>query len=529
MNKEYFLLNDKIEEIESFFKIENGWFKIYEREHISFDDSTGIYCCLVSNKTIKNYKKDYGWPILYGDEGKPTIINSREYKTQDKEGLEPFLFYKSFSLIDEKITYIDISEEFLLYFKLYEEVKTKNDRQYYYLNGYGELDKVIDVKENLIKIKSKYLKEYITIREMHLVVSFDIMRLIEKIPEKWKLKYKDELVEKENIIYNHLVRYVTGKTQSWIMGNVFIKPNDILKTHFDYDPLDNEEYIIGYDDNGDLLLENCGIRKGNHFKLTYFDKQVLDKYYNNPERYVVDGFKVSSKFFHLKIDNNLPDIVPVFIKDLSSISRKEQLHWKQYNIPPPDEQKISRSYYNTMIEGNWAQEPETVDLFFKTKYKSFNINWYNKFGWNLYKPLSKEDEYLFTSLHKITSNNVKSFCEQTLTIVKLTIDRLNEKQLSRNIILEEKERGLSKFEKFLASHEVQLDDMFTFLKNLQALRSGLIAHTFSKSNSSCIRAMKYFKIDGNNYQDVQEEIFIKSIYTLNTLERKFMLDKESSG
>ena len=184
---------------------------------------------------------------------------------------------------------------------------------------------------------------------------------------------------------------------------------------------------------------------------------------------------------------------------------------------------ISPTYYRTMIEGEWAEQPETIDLFFKSKYESFNKKWQDKFGWKLYKPLSLKDEYLFTALHKITSNNVKAFCEQTLTIVKLTIDRLNERELAKELNLDSKVRGIAKFDEFLKSKGMQIPDMFEFLRNHQNLRSGLIAHTFSKSNKDCEKALDYFGIEENNYITVLEEIFRKSIFTFNTLEKYFKL------
>ena len=142
-----------------------------------------------------------------------------------------------------------------------------------------------------------------------------------------------------------------------------------------------------------------------------------------------------------------------------------------------------------MIEGNWAEQPETVDLFFKSKYIDFNKKWDKKFGWKLYKPLSEKDKYLFDSLHKITTNNIKTFCEQTLTIVKLTIDRLNEKELAQGLTIDSNVQGIGKFEKFLESKGMNIPDMYTFLRNLQNLRSGLIAHSFSESNKKCKNAL----------------------------------------
>ena len=113
-----------------------------------------------------------------------------------------------------------------------------------------------------------------------------------------------------------------------------------------------------------------------------------------------------------------------------------------------------------------------------------------------------------------------------MTIVKLTIDRLNEKELAKGLSLDSKIRGIGKFEKFLESKEMNIPDMFEFLRNLQNLRSGLIAHTFSESNKDCKKALKYFGIESDNYAKVMEEIFVKSIYTFNTLETYFELNEE---
>lgn len=526
MEKNYFLLEDKKKEIESKFLIKNGWLKICENDSKDYDDSSGIYCCLISNDKVTKYSKDYNWPLTKGREGKPSVYGDNTYKTNDEEGLEPFLFYKSFSFQETSINYIDVSEEFILYFRLYEKGIDKQNRTFYYVNDYGELDEVLTIEPKLVKIKIKYLREYITMRDMNFVVCFDFMRLIEKIPANWNIEFKDEQVNENNIIYRHTIGSTFGKIQNWIMGKVLISPNEIKKSHFDFGESKNQSFIIGIDDEGELIYEDCGKTDGNTFQVTYFKKDALNKYYNEPNKYEVDGFSVHSKFFRLKIDNNVDEYIPVFLTNLRSLPEMEQLHWKQFNIPPKEGMNISRTYYTTMIEGNWAEQPETVDLFFKSKYKTFNKKWENKFGWKLYKPLSKTDEYLFTALHKITSNNVKAFCEQTLTIVKLTIDRLNEKELAKELSLDSKVRGIGKFEKFLESKGMNIPDLFEFLRNLQNLRSGLIAHTFSESNKDCKKAIKYFGIESDNYTKVLEEIFVKSIFTFNTLEKYFELKEE---
>lgn len=524
MDQNYFLLKDKIADIESKFTSNNGWLKIYSSESLDYRDAGGVFCYLISNDILLQEKETYNWSLSKGSEGKPSVYGDNTYKTYDKEGIEPFVFYKHFNIADDRkdVLYLDISEEFILYFRLYEEGPNKQHRIYYYVDDFGKLDEVIIIEQKLVKIKVKYLREYITMRDMHFVVCFDYMRLVNKIPTDWNVTFKDELTKLPYATYNHLIRNNFGYFQSWLMGKVLIEPSGEKKSHFDAEQ-HYADFIVGFNNEGEIAYQNCSSNEDIDFKLTYFDKKVLDKYYNDPSEYEVDGFSVKSRFFYLKIDNNKSKYVPVFLRNLRILPHDEQLHWKQYNIPPKDGMGISKSYYNTMILGKWAEENETVDLFFKSRYKSFSTGWRNRFGWDLYKPLSEKDEYLFAALHSIKSNNIKAFCEQTLTIVKLTIDRLNEKELMKDITPDKKVRGIGKFELFLENQGCNIPDMFDFLRHLQNLRSGLIAHSFSDSNKDCKKAFKYFEIGQKNYADILDDIFIKSINTMNTLENYFHL------
>lgn len=522
MEKEYFLLADKIKEIENRF-IHNGWLLAYESSSKSENDQSGIYCCLIDQKLREVYNVNHSWPLTIGSEGKPSVYGDNTYKTYDNEGIEPFLFSRSFTFVDGYDSYFDVSEEFILYFKLYEKVENKQKRKYYFIDEVGNLDEVIIIEPQSIKVKLKYIKEYITIREMNFVVCFDFMRLFPNCPKEWELKPIDKLIKGAEYTYSHLIRDIDFRKQSWIMGKVFILPNSFKTYHFDIENQIYERFITGFDGDGNELLESCFRTDENYFKVTYFKKEVLNKYYNEPSRYEVDGFVIRSKFFSLKIDNNVENYVPVFLVELGVLPYREQLHWKQYNISPQDGMNISRTYYKTMIEGNWAESPETIDLYFKSRYQEFNKNWEIKFGWKFYKPLAKEDEHLFKALHIPTTNNVKAFCEQVLAIVKLTIDRLNEKGLAQELNLEKGDKGISKFEKFLINRKIEIPDMFQFLRNLQSLRSGLIAHSFSKSDKDCQKAIAYFDLKDDNYIEVARNIFIKSIYTMNTLEKRFDL------
>lgn len=549
MNKETFLLNDIKTEIESSF-IKAGWVTIYKSTSINGQQKT-IFCCLLENYRLKSYLFDRDWRIYPTCEGKPSVFGVGKYQTYADKGIEPFIFSKYFSFIDGQESYIDISEEFILYFKLYEKGQNKQNRIFYYIDENGDLDEVIVIEQKNIKIKLRYLKEYISIRKVHFSICFDFLNIANLTLNNLGVDSFDIDYKSENYNYSHLVTsldFEKDKSQSWIHGKTIIHPDKKLKNyHFDYENAKYEEFIVGYDKDGQFILKDCSKTNDKLLTLTFFKKEVLNKYYNEPDKYDVDGFGVSSKFFSLKIDNNVDDYVPVFLTELGILSRKEQLHWKQYNIPP--QKGVSSTFYNTMIEGNWAEYPDTPDLYFKHKYESFNEKWEQKFGWKFYKPLSKEDTFRFTSLHIPTTNNVKSFCEQILSLSIITIDRLNEEEIKKqteksvsnvkafkktlvdnkidvpyNVVIQDKpERGLAKLEKFLEKNAVTLPEMNTFLRTLYDLRSGLLAHSFSDSNDKCKKALAYFGVSENNYIEVAKEIFIKAVITMNTLEKKFNL------
>lgn len=520
MELDYFLIKERIKQLETTF-IKDGWLTIYES---SEDDL--IYCCLVHNSKIEEYKSNTDWVIRPYYEGKPAVFGDGTYKTYSEDGYEPFIFIKHFNFNNGGEKYIDISEEFVLYFKLYEKAENKQNRKYYFIDELGDLDEVINVEPKRIRIKLKYLKEYIAVRQLHFAVCFDFMRVGNIDISENKIEFIDKDFKGENYIYNHLLRPLDGKFQSWILGKKIISfdPSKSKSYHFDYENQVYESFITGYDEEGNEVYQDCSKTNDKYFVVTYFKKDVLNKYYNEPQKYEVDGWHVKSNFFSLKIDNNNEDYVAVFLIELGYLPYKEQLHWKHYNIQP--QKGISHAYYQTMIEGNWVDHPETPDLFFKHKFEQFNKKWETKFGWRLYKPLAKEDEHLFKALHIPTSNNVKSFCEQILSIIKITIDRLNEAELAKQITLDDNDKGITKLEKFLAVQQMQIPDMITFLRHLWNLRSGLLAHSFSNSNDKCKKAIKYFGIREDNYIEVAKDIFTKSIFTLNTLENKLLTDEK---
>lgn len=535
MDEEIFNLQKEHKMIKQRF-IEKGWITVYRSYKDGEKVEAGIYCLLVKPEHLDKYMERRDWGIHWGNEGHPSVITRyengqeiTEYFRFGHEGMEPFVFPKWFNYRNER--YVDVSQEFVNYFNLYEKSNNKQDRTYYFVDDVGDEEEVINVQQREVRIKWKFLVEYLAVRKIHLSVCFDFMVITDLKDTGITFTPKDEDFIEETFNYNHLMRVVPGldkgNFQSWIIGKTILKydPGKSLNFHFESNQEDHESFIIGYNDDGSLLKVPCHSEDHQFFTQVFFKKDVLNKYYGNPHKFEVNGFHISSSFISLKMDNNHDDYVMVFLNDLKMLPAKEQLHWKHYNIAPEPGMGLSGSYYDTMVLGNWSRDSDAVDVRFKEKYTRFNKKWFDKFGWYFYKEQAGTDKQHFQSLHLPSENSVTSFSDQLLKLVKLTIDSLNEEMFVKGLSKVENEKGIGKLERFLARHDYNIPDLVTFLRNLQDLRSGMIAHRYSSSNKNMRRAKEYFGLSDDNYREVARSIFEKSLATLTAFGNIF-LDKE---
>jgi hypothetical protein len=307
-----------------------------------------------------------------------------------------------------------------------------------------------------------------------------------------------------------------------VSGDPSFKPNIFGRQKKQY-----IDFIIGADDNGKEILFTCneaelsnyfGANPGAPHYLTpvCFRKEVLNKYYSQPEKYTVsDGYLSCGALWSLYIDNNHPEAVMVFLGDLGRLSHTEQMYWRGFNLPSGS---MSRVAFKRSILGQFA-DPQTADLYFKQRFSIFNEYWKKKFGWELFRPLTGKDEYAFKILRVPLTNDQREFDEQIATLTKVFIDSLNEKELAKGIMNKENAKGLDKFETWLQSQHFRSDPMMQFLRKLQALRS---ASTALRKGDNYEKLKPFFGMDKNELTDVLEDILIKCAWTLRTLEKYFL-------
>lgn len=530
MTKEEFYHTSDIENAKSFFA-DNGWIPLYRSGYTEKDEKLSnwhiILGYLIDPEKVKSCLSSYAKDINVDESN--AVFGDYSYSRYGKEGFEPLVIIKDHHLKDGIKKRINIAEELIFYFNLYEDSTNELNRTYSYIH-LGEKEPVIKVSEAEVKIKQKYLLEYIAIRKKHFVMSFQFESEV-NVSHSKELNFEIEFTLNgdagiedigDSYHFNSLVRPCMHLIQSWQYGKVLLKHGDInaIGCHWDKEEKD-VNFIYGYDNmtGQETEISIKEDRNKNWFVCLYFRKSVLDKYYQSPDCEVT-AMRVSNRFFSLKCDNNNKDYVVVFFAHLQELPYEELLHWKTHNIAPEEHMKLSASFYETMIEGRWSGGAETLDLLFKERFAEFSQLWKKKFGWELFKPLADVQTHIFTGLHIPTTENEKSFTEQIESLTLVLVGCINVKEISKHIVIIEEDSPITKFGKYLKTSRCPDVNIIQFFRNLQSLRSGITkAHRFSPSNKNVIKAMKYFGIkeDLSNCIASSERLFRASIDTLNTL------------
>lgn len=524
----------KFEDKKEFFEKENegNWVYLYKSEKDSNNDFI-IYSCLLKKEYVGEALKDTNWDysITY---------------THSSEDIKPILLKRHFYGV--KNDYWEIIEELRLFFNLFED---RVNKKFIYINDNGDEEDIIIFEDNSVKIKKLFLKEYLHNKNLAFAQFFDGIRYSEESVKELNTKEINDNKKGKNFVYHiTLMENKFGlkdyKTIASVIGKRIVLVPESFKTIIFSEDRIYENFIIGVDENGNKIEFSCdeaklanyfGKNKENPHYLTpvFFKKEVLDKYYGNPEKYSVNDGSVSCNgLWSLRMDNSHNNIVAVFLGDLGHLSNDEQKYWKLYNI---SDGKISASSFKRNFMAEFC-DPDSADLFFKQAFKMFQENWHKHFGWYLFLPLKKGDEHFFDTLRIPTKESQQEFDGLVQSITKIMIDSINTKEIkkfmvkdtdteeSKNLVKKEfvlitqgenKDPPIDILMKYFAqAHKVQFPEMKVFLKNLQKLRSTGSAH---RKGDDYEKIKEKFKLD-NNFKETFEKILIECIKILNTLSNK---------
>lgn len=558
--KDKVLCKDIIESIDRKF-IEHGWVTVSDRY---------IHSALVRDEDVPEILSCHMWDLPRGD-GMPGMdvkyvggVPITSYYRYGNNVCEPFVFYRKGHV--SRPDYIELSEEFRLFHRLHERYipkaqwsNSEEEEKDYYIMKDGEEQVVAEIRGLRLRIKIWYLREYLRNRRINLVIYFDVENSSTSTYSELGITSADnksvrdiDYTYRYSIEYNNLVGAINSCGR--ITGKCLLR----------YDvsgPINNDnkyvEFIVDEDSNGEEIAYTCDKEHlSNSFYQkenvpsaatpVFFSKRVLDRYYNASDKYtVIDGYVSCKGSWTLQVDNDNKDYVVVLLGDLGGIPYNEQLYWRTCNIGPYGK-TLSQTARRRWFEGGWCN-PSSPDLVLKQEYKSFNEKWKDHYGWYLFLPLIEEDMHRFHTLHGLTTqNNDSDFEEQILSLVKMTVDSLNQSKLMNNIdegnvgvkkFLNDKKKvlglkdislkditqSIDKFELFLISNSCpDHDTIITFFRCLQNLRSLNVAHRKSSENKKRESLNEYFKLEELDQRDVVDNIFKKMIRSMRFLEEVFI-------
>ena len=144
---------------------------------------------------------------------------------------------------------------------------------------------------------------------------------------------------------------------------------------------------------------------------------------------------------------------------------------------------------------------------FKRDYLLLQKKWLEKFGWQFFKDLTKDDQYNLDNIRIPSSESQEEFDILILFLVKSIIDSINEEKLILQDNFKDdgtKISGISKLERWFQEQSISgFEHHVQFLRNLQELRSTGTGH---KKGKNYQKASKKFEIGAKSLIDVFEEI-----------------------
>jgi len=503
---------------------EGVWVPLYK--NLNKNDKTedgSIFSCLVSPESTDKAMEGYGWDLSPGSGG-PSIVTCGDDIWYEQNSSEYFPLVVCREFHGTRSPYKEILQELVLYLNLYHD---RENKKYVVDDDNGVEIDVIKYSSNKIVIRKSFLNAFMSAKQMNLLLFFENSR--HKVTSE---RLPDEHVNEPCVSYTRFwdSSYVNGfNTFTRVLGKKLfccLPRNEENCSPFKLGK-EYESFVIKGDAHDNtknscdpsLLADYFGKNKGAPHYLTpvYFDKSVLLKYFGSSSEYEVQDSVIHKYgFWRLRFDNNSSEHVCVFLGDLGrDLPYSEQVYWKSFNIPP-EGREMSSTYFDRSIMGAFA-DAQSPDLVFKSCFERFQEKWLNVKGWPLFLPLSEGDGHCFKTLHSLTKNEQSEFDSQVLSLVKVTIDSINVKDLKKHI--SSGETGSIKIlAEFLRDNGIQFE-VAPFLGGLQGVRSTGVAH---RRGSNYEKTIERLGINDNELIQAFDKILRKMTSLLIEIDQKLL-------
>jgi len=490
----------------------SGWTCLFEVSESSKTRLRWFSALVPVDMVAKLVTDERGWDFGPRD-GKPSVwthCHGKEKKTHrycpfgNEEGIEPLVILRDFNGI--KPSFLELAQEFRFYFNLFHDAQRS---RYLEIDSNGDESEVVRYSEKKMEVRTNLLMRFATVKQMAIAIYLESTRYSKPSLKELDLQEIREIdkgtlfcapwciVSSDSILANE---YATWGLM--IGAKKYILPSP---APFDDEesPERYQEFIIGLGDDGQPIRYTCDPAKlanyfganaeaPNYLTPVHFRSEVLAKYYADPLKYSVeDGYLRCGSLWGVNMDNDHDDYITVFLGDIGrDLSEAERDYWTSFNIAPIGK-GISRTNFMRSFMAE-PTDPQRPDLVFKQLYQSFNEKFAKASGWQFFLPLHQDDHHFLSGLRLLAKDNQVEFDSQLLSLTKVLIDSLNEKDIAKRAAsVDANEKGISKLGKMLAACGLTgFDGHIKFLRVLQDLRSKSAAHRKGSSYDALVEDLQ---------------------------------------
>ncbi len=499
----------------------------------SKESNGAVYALLSPVKNRDEFLSSPSWPLHIGD-GLPGFSAIQRghnfnatYHPGNDDGLLPLAFIRSGEGVLETVP--EPLQELVFFHNL---IPSRENREYLKIHENGKTEVVMKISLNKdLEIKSEYLLQFQAAKQMDLMFELDSVQFMNDISE----------MPLEQNIQTQVMNLAIYPLDSWsqpgyrALGKAIYAPNAIELSGvwpFEIDKevvenfaiLDSQGQIVKIVLNSNNRLDPNEFlrRQGVHYlESVQFHKDILQRYYANPDIYEVkDGILKCGHLWSLSIDNDHLDNVFVYLGDLlRDLPAEEWKFWRPFNIT--DGTKISETAFKRNILGQPA-DPISSDLQFRATFQVFQNDWLAHFGWNLFLPLTPEDDYVLKSLRIPSTDSFKEFDAFTLNLAKLLTNSLNIEMLNKLVVIppeDEKTPSLERLRIWLEKSGLeQHHEVKKSFHMIQWLRSNSAAHPKELDVREQIRAKYGFSVG----RDFCQHLCISATDALSLISEHFL-------
>ena len=429
---------------------------------------------------------DFGAP---GFVGSYTDEGAKYFRYGDDEGFEPLVILQDHSGVLPRMQ-PQLSEEFRLYHNLW---ANEAGTEFFKVNADGSDERVAEVGPKRVRVRTRLLRQFQAAKQLDLVLRISSHQYVDDPAEEAYVGEIAVATDRDDVCLSlHAMRTIPGNRLCSVLAGTKVLQAPAMHNAGIW-PFDEEEetyhdFLIGEDDDGQPVKHTCDPDQlANYFGANpdaphyltpvYFRREVLQRYYERPEKYSIsDGYVSCGGLWGLQLDNDHPDHVMVFLGDLGhDLPESERTFWQTFNVVPtgaPSETLVRRAFL-----AQWA-EPGSPDLRFKSAYDRFNRKWQERCGWALFKDPEPDDVHVLQRLRTPLNDSQPEFEDQVMGLAKVMVDALNERALQQRLPTKVRdEKSISKLERWMGQEQYPSAERdIAFLRRLQRLRSKLTAH-----------------------------------------------------